>query len=94
MIHRMKKDFCDQMMSPLYVKVVFTYIYIFIEYLKCVWKSNCIRIIRNDSKKERRARAASPGLGSASRSGKVRLGGAGRQRTSNCGARKCDTDEV
>ena len=27
MPHRMKKEFCDQMMGPLYVKVVFTYIY-------------------------------------------------------------------
>ena len=27
-------------------------IYIFIEYLKCVCKSNCIWIIRNDSKKK------------------------------------------
>ena len=27
-------------------------IYIFIEYLKCVWKNNCIWIIRNDSKKK------------------------------------------
>ena len=43
MPHRMKeKELCDQMIGPLYVKVVFTYIYIFIEYLKCVWKSNCI----------------------------------------------------
>ena len=51
MPHQMKKKkFCDQMMGALYVKVVFTYIYIFIEYLKCVWKSNCIWIIRNDSK--------------------------------------------
>ena len=48
MPHRMKKEFCDKMMSPLYVKVVFMYIYFFIEYLKCVWKSNCIWIIRND----------------------------------------------
>ena len=28
-------------------------IYIFIEYLKYVWKSNCIWIIRNDSKKKK-----------------------------------------
>ena len=28
-------------------------IYIFIEYLKCVWKSHCIWIIRNDSKKKK-----------------------------------------
>ena len=27
MPHRMKKEFGDQMMGPLYVKVVFTYIY-------------------------------------------------------------------
>ena len=27
--HRMKKEFCDQMMDPLYVKVVFTCIYIY-----------------------------------------------------------------
>ena len=27
MPHRMKKEFCDQMIGPLYVKVVFTYIY-------------------------------------------------------------------
>ena len=29
-------------------------IYIFIEYLKCVRKSNCIWIIRNDSKKKKK----------------------------------------
>ena len=29
-------------------------IYIFIEYLNCVWKSNCIWIIRNDSKKKKK----------------------------------------
>ena len=28
-------------------------IYIFVKYLKCVWKSNCICIIRNDSKKKK-----------------------------------------
>ena len=54
-------------------------IYIFIEYLKCVWKSNCIWIIRNDSKKKekkrRRVRIVSPGSGSASRSGRVRWRG-------------------
>ena len=43
--HRMKKEFYDQMMGALYVKVVFTYIYIYTEYLKCVWKSNYIWII-------------------------------------------------
>ena len=32
---------------------IYIYIYIFIEYLKCVWKSNCIWISRNDSKKEK-----------------------------------------
>ena len=59
MPHRMKKEFCDQMIGPLYVKVVFTcvciYIYIYInEYLKCVWKSNCNWIIQNDSKKKKK----------------------------------------
>ena len=44
-------------------------IYICIEYLKCVWKSNCIRIIQNNSKKKRRT--ASLGPGSASRLGRV-----------------------
>ena len=29
-------------------------IYIFIKYLKCVWKSNCIWIIQNDSKKKKK----------------------------------------
>ena len=27
MPHQMKKEFCDQMMGPFYVKVVFTYLY-------------------------------------------------------------------
>ena len=53
MPHQMKKEFCDHMMGPLYVKMVFTYIF-FIEYLNCVWKSNCIWIIRNDSKKKKK----------------------------------------
>ena len=30
----------------------YLHIYFFIEYLKCVWKSNCFWIIRNDSKKK------------------------------------------
>ena len=47
-------------------------IYICIEYFKCVWKSNCIWIIRNDSKKKKkkkRVRTVSPGPGSASGTG-------------------------
>ena len=48
-------------------------IYIFIEYLNCVCKSNCIWIIRNDSKKEKkRVKTASPGPGW------VKYDGAGR----------------
>ena len=43
MPHRMKKKFCDQMIGPLYVKVVFTYIFSL-----SIWKSNCIWIIQND----------------------------------------------
>ena len=41
-------------------------IYIFIEYLNCVCKSNCIWIIRNDSKKEKKKsedRVPGSGLG-------------------------------
>ena len=49
----------------------YLHIYIFIEYLKCVWKSNRIWIIRNDSKKKKRVRTASPGSGSASGFGRV-----------------------
>ena len=30
-------------------------IYIFIEYLKCVWKSNCILIIQNYSKNKKKS---------------------------------------
>ena len=40
----------EQMMGP-YMLKWYLRIYIFIEYLKCVWKSNYIWIIRNDSKK-------------------------------------------
>ena len=36
-------------------------IYIFIEYLKCVYKSNCICIIRNDSKKKKKSEDRVPG---------------------------------
>ena len=37
----------EQMMGP-YMLKWYLRIYIFIEYLKCVSKSNCIWIIRND----------------------------------------------
>ena len=36
-------------------------IYIFIEYLKCVLKSNYISIIRNDSKKKKKSEDRVPG---------------------------------
>ena len=39
-----KKRVCDQMMGSVMLKW-YLRIYIFIEYLKCVWKSNCIWII-------------------------------------------------
>ena len=48
------------------------YIYFFIEYLKCVWKSNCICIIQNDSKKKKRDEDRFPGPGLASGLGQVR----------------------
>ena len=38
MPHRMKKEFCDQMMGPLYVKVVFTYIYYHLVFEMCLEK--------------------------------------------------------
>ena len=67
MPHRMKKEFGDQMMGPFMLKW-YLRIYIFIEYLKCVWKSNCNWIIRNDSekKKEKKVRTVSSGPGSTS----------------------------
>ena len=56
--------------------MVFTYkyIYFFIEYLKCVLKSNCIWIIRNEKKmiqKKTKVKNASSSPGSTSRSGQV-----------------------
>ena len=42
--------------------------------MKCVWKSNCIWIIRNDSKKKK-MRIVSSGPGSASGSGQVQRRG-------------------
>ena len=44
-------------------------IYIFIEYLKCVCKSNCIWIIRNDSKKKCEDRVLGSGFSLRVRSG-------------------------
>ena len=55
-----------------YVLKLYLCIYIFIEYLKCVWKSNCIWIIRNYSKKEKKVRTTPSGPGSASGLGRVR----------------------
>ena len=46
-------------------------IYIFIEYLKCVWKSNCIRIIQNNSKKKKEDRLPWSGFGLQVGSGMV-----------------------
>ena len=46
-------------------------IYIFIQYLNCVWKSNCIWIIQ----KKKKVRTTSPGSGSAFGSGRVRRHG-------------------
>ena len=71
MPHRMKKEFCDQMMGPLILKW-YLRIYIFIEYLKCVWKSNYIWTIRNDSKKKKRVMTTSSSPGSTFESGRVR----------------------
>ena len=50
-------------------------IYIFIAYLKCVWKINCIWIIRNDSKKKMKSEDCVPGSGFNLR---VQLGTAAR----------------
>ena len=44
----------EQMMGP-YMLEWYLSIYIFIEYSKCILKSNCIRIIRNDSKKKKKS---------------------------------------
>ena len=57
------------MMGPLYVDVVFMYIYFFIEYLKCIWKSNCIWIIQNDSKKKKKSKDRVSGSGFSLRVG-------------------------
>ena len=46
-------------------------IHIFIEYLKCVSKSNCIWIIRNDSKKKSEDRVLGSGFGLRVGSGRV-----------------------
>ena len=50
-------------------------IYFFIEYLKCVWKSNCIWIIRNDSKKKSEDRVPGFRFGLQVRSGTVQQHG-------------------
>ena len=52
MSHQIKTSFVIKRWAPFMLKW-YLHIYFFIEYLKCVWKSNCIWIIRNDSKKKK-----------------------------------------